>query len=112
MAVIVGAIPIAGLLMHWTSPLAWLGAVLLAAGPFVGYVVSRSIGLPGDSPDIGNWLDTLGMVSMFLELSVIGLGLTALVLAGYVWSGAAFPLWLAAVSGGGFILCGLWMRRA
>ncbi|HEY5207798.1 MAG TPA: hypothetical protein VIJ63_24840 [Roseiarcus sp.] len=33
-------------------------------------------------------------------------------LAGYVWSGAAFPLWLAAVSGGGYILCGLWMRRA
>lgn len=44
--------------------------------------------------------------------SAIGLGLTALILAGYVWSGAAFPLWLAVVSGGGFILCGLWMRRA
>jgi hypothetical protein len=44
--------------------------------------------------------------------SAIGLGLTALILAGYVWSGAAFPLWLAAVSGGGYILCGLWMRRA
>ena len=42
----------------------------------------------------------------------LGLGLTALILAGYVWAGAAFPLWLAAVSGGGFILCGLWMRRA
>ena len=44
--------------------------------------------------------------------SAIGLGLTALILAGYVWSGAAFPLWLAAVSGGGYILCGFWMRRA
>ena len=44
--------------------------------------------------------------------SAIGLGLTALILAGYVWSGAAFPLWLAVVYGGGFILCGLWMRRA
>jgi hypothetical protein len=44
--------------------------------------------------------------------SAIGLGLTALVLAGYVWSGAAFPLWLAVVYGGGFIFCGLWMRRA
>jgi hypothetical protein len=44
--------------------------------------------------------------------SAIGLGLTALILAGYVWSGAAFPLWAAVVSGGGFILCGLWMRRA
>ena len=44
--------------------------------------------------------------------SAIGLGLTALILAGYLWSGAAFPLWLAVVTGFGFILCGLWMRRA
>ena len=44
--------------------------------------------------------------------SALGLGLTILILAGYVWSGAAFPLWLAAVSGGGYIVCGLWMRRA
>ena len=44
--------------------------------------------------------------------SAIGVGLTALILAGYACSGAAFPLWAAAVSGGGFILCGLWMRRA
>lgn len=44
--------------------------------------------------------------------SAIGLGLTGLVLAGYVWSGEAFSLWLAAVTGGGFVLCGLWMRRA
>jgi hypothetical protein len=40
--------------------------------------------------------------------SAIGLGLTALILAGYVWSGAAFSLRLAVVCGGGFILCGLW----
>jgi len=42
----------------------------------------------------------------------LGLGLSALVLAGYLWSGDWFNLWLAAVNGGGFILCGLWMRRA
>ena len=44
--------------------------------------------------------------------TAIGLGLTALILAGYLWSGEAFALWLALVTGGGFILCGLWMRRA
>ena len=44
--------------------------------------------------------------------TAIGLGLTALILAGFLWSGEAFPLWLALVTGGGFILCGLWMRRA
>ncbi len=44
--------------------------------------------------------------------SAIGLGLTALILAGYVWSGEAFLLWQAFVTGFGFMLCGLWMRRA
>ena len=44
--------------------------------------------------------------------TAIGLGLTALIVATYFWSGAAFPLCMAVVTGGGFILCGLWMRRA
>jgi hypothetical protein len=44
--------------------------------------------------------------------TAIGLGLTTLIVAGYLWSGAAFSLWMAALTGGGFILCGLWMRRA
>ena len=44
--------------------------------------------------------------------TALGLGLSALVLVGYLWSGVWFDLWLAVVNGGGFILCGLWMRRA
>lgn len=44
--------------------------------------------------------------------AALGLGLSALIVAGYFWSGEWFNLWLAVVNGGGFILCGLWMRRA
>jgi hypothetical protein len=44
-------------------------------------------------------------------LAAIGLG-PALVPAGYFWSGEAFILWQAIVTGFGFMLCGLWMRRA
>jgi len=44
--------------------------------------------------------------------TLLGVGLTALVLAGYFWAGEAFDLYLAAVNGGGLILSGLWMRRA
>lgn len=40
-----------------------------------------------------------------------GLAVTALTLAGYFWSGAWFPLWMAAVNGGGLLLGGLWLRR-
>ncbi len=41
-----------------------------------------------------------------------GVGLSGLILAGYAFAGQGFDLWLALVNGGGFILFGLWMRRA
>jgi hypothetical protein len=44
--------------------------------------------------------------------TVIGIGLTALILAGYEWVGTGYGLYLAVVNGGGLILCGYWMRRA
>lgn len=42
----------------------------------------------------------------------IGLSLTALILAVYLFAGAWFWPLLALVSGLGYILCGYWMRRA
>jgi hypothetical protein len=45
-------------------------------------------------------------------LVAIGLGITALIVAGYLWIHVWFDLYLALVAGGGLILCGLWMRRA
>ena len=77
-AIIVGAIPISLLLLHWSSRLAWIGAALLAAVPLIGYLLTRSVGLPGDSGDIGNWLDSLGLASMFVEVAVLGLSLARL----------------------------------
>jgi hypothetical protein len=41
----------------------------------------------------------------------IGLGITALTLIGYFFSGDWFDPWMAFVNGGGLILGGLWMRR-
>lgn len=76
MAIVIGAIPVSLALLHWASPLAWIGVAALAAGPLLGYVLTRSVGLPGDSGDIGNWLDTLGLASMFVEAGVLSLALT------------------------------------
>jgi hypothetical protein len=42
----------------------------------------------------------------------IGLGIAALTLIGYFFSGNWFELWMAVVNGGGLILGGLWMRRS
>jgi hypothetical protein len=77
-ALIAAAVPVALLLLHSASPLVWLAAAGLAAGPFVAYLWSRSIGLPGDAPDIGNWLCTLGMAALFVESSLLALSATRL----------------------------------
>jgi hypothetical protein len=75
-ALIVAAVPVACLLLQWSSSRVWLLAAGLALGPFVGYLLSRSTGLPGDTGDIGNWLETLGMMSLFVEGCVIALAVT------------------------------------
>jgi len=44
--------------------------------------------------------------------TLIGVGLAALIVAGYEGLGAGYDLYLALVNGGGLMLCGYWMRRA
>jgi len=46
-------------------------AVAAAAGPMLGYIVSRTIGLPASTGDIGNWLEPLGLASLFVEATVL-----------------------------------------
>jgi hypothetical protein len=41
----------------------------------------------------------------------VGVSVTALTVIGYVWTGAWYPLWLAATVGGGLIVSGVWLRR-
>ena len=81
MALIAASVPVALLLLNSASRLAWAAAAGLAAGPFVAYLWSRSVGLPGDAPDIGNWLCTLGMAALFVEAVLLGLSATRLLLA-------------------------------
>jgi uncharacterized membrane protein HdeD (DUF308 family) len=47
----------------------WGLGVLVAGGALVGYVISRTIGLPGLAPDI--WLEPLGMLSLIVEAAFI-----------------------------------------
>ena len=78
-ALIITSLPVALLLLHSASPFAWAAAAAVAAGPLVGYLWSRAIGLPGDAPDIGNWLCTLGMTALFVETALLMLSATRLV---------------------------------
>ena len=58
---------------------------------------------------IGYALAGLWLAAAFM---VIGVGLSAVLITGYLWSGVAFRLVQAGVTGFGFILCGLCMRQA
>jgi hypothetical protein len=58
--------------------LAWVPAVLLAAGPGVSFVLSRTTGLPGDSGDKGNWAWDIGALSLVIEVALLVIALGAL----------------------------------
>jgi hypothetical protein len=72
-ALIVGCMLTAAALLRTNDPRAWVAAALLPLGAMVGFVVTRTIGLPEDMGDIGNWSEPLGMASLFVEGSVVSL---------------------------------------
>ena len=72
------ALVIAGGLVHGAGRRWWLGAAALAAFTMVGYVLSRSVGLPASTVDIGNWEEPLGLASLFVEAVVVALSLYSL----------------------------------
>ena len=59
------------LLLPWSAWLGWAAAALLGIGPFLAYITSRSVGLPGDHADVGNWGYWLGTVSLFVEAALV-----------------------------------------
>ena len=75
------------------AALGWAAAVLLGVGPFIGYVASRSVGVPGDSGDVGNWGYWVGTVSLFVEGALVVLSLTVLVA---IWQSSRSAAWARA----------------
>ena len=64
------------LLCPWpTQPglaaLGWAAGVLLGGGPFAAYVASRTVGVPGDRADIGNWGYWLSTVSLLAKPALV-----------------------------------------
>jgi hypothetical protein len=64
----------AAVLLRTDSRLAWAYAVLASGATLLAFVVSRTIGLPGGSHDVGNWSDSLGLASLFVEGCTLLLG--------------------------------------
>ena len=86
---------------------------------FVGFGIFTSVGLGHFTPrQLGAFWPIYFMLFYTIAglwvghaFVAIGLGIIALTLIGYFWSGGAFELWMAGVNGGGLLLGGLWMRR-
>jgi hypothetical protein len=53
--------------------LGWTAGLLLGAAPFLGYVASRTVGVPGDSGDVGNWADWVGTLALIVEAGLVTL---------------------------------------
>ncbi len=78
LALIVGALVVGAELIRTGSRLAWTAAAGLATGAVVGYVLTRTTGLPQDHGDVGNWAEPLGIASLWVEGCVVALGATVL----------------------------------
>jgi len=72
------------LLLPRSRWLGWAAGALLGIGPFLGYLASRSIGLPGDQHDVGNWGYWVGTVSLIVEAALVVLCVGMLL----PWTGA------------------------
>ena len=64
---IVAAVVIAAWLTTTSDPRAWAAAAALPALLLLGYVLSRTSGLPSFTEDIGEWTEPLGLASLVAE---------------------------------------------
>jgi hypothetical protein len=65
----------AAVLLRTDSRLAWAYAVVASGATLIAFVVSRTTGLPGAPQDVGNWSDSLGLASLFVEGCTLLLGI-------------------------------------
>jgi hypothetical protein len=70
---IIGSIIAGALLVHGNSRLGWLLAGGAALATLIGFSLTRTVGLPQSSDDIGNWLEPMGLASIFIEGIVVAL---------------------------------------
>lgn len=75
---VAGVVAAVLLLARATAKLGWLLALGVAAGPIIGYVLTRGPGLPDYTDDIGNWAEPLGVLSLIVEGVLFILAATSL----------------------------------
>ena len=57
----------------------WFLTIGVAAGPLVGFILTRTVGMPNAMDDRGNWTETLGVVSLVVEGALLALAIAQFV---------------------------------
>jgi hypothetical protein len=70
-----GVLTALALLSPRSAKLGWAAGVLLGAAPFLGYLASRTVGVPDDAGDVGNWSDWVGTVTLMIEVGLVTISL-------------------------------------
>ena len=70
--------PLAVWLLVRPTRTVWNAALILNLAAVAAFIVSRTLGLPGSTDDIGNWDQLLGVINLAVEAIVIGAALTAI----------------------------------
>ncbi len=81
-ALMVTSLAVAGWVLFTRSRAALLAAAAVGASAIAGFVLSRSVGLPNATDDIGNWTEPLGLASLFVEGTVVAAALACHRIAG------------------------------
>lgn len=67
-----GIAPLAGLwLLVQPTALSWAFCGLVSLLAALGYILTRSVAVPGDPGDKGNWLEPLGLAALIVEWLVV-----------------------------------------
>jgi hypothetical protein len=66
-----GVLTAVALIWPRTARLGWAAGVLLGVAPFLGFLASRTVGVPGDPGDVGNWSDWVGTLALVLEAGLV-----------------------------------------
>ena len=75
--VIIISLFLAAALIRSDDTWAWMAACLVSASVIVGYVITRTVGMPNDGgADIGNWTEPLGLASLMIEGIVVALAIS------------------------------------
>lgn len=63
----IAGIVLGTLLLIADTPAVWVSTLVLALLALVGYLLSRTVGLPQIGDDIGNWGEPLGVLALIAE---------------------------------------------